>query len=164
MVGSRQQRLPARLGVVLAATPVVLWSAVPRRGFAGLVGGRLLPAVLATGHGTALHHRTHEGTPRCVGVGASKIVKASGVGPRSRPAGAATLSLCGAGFAASRRFSSSSIAAKIWGLFGGGGAVATEAGPGGTIYDFTVKDIDLREVSLKEYEGKVALIVNVASK
>lgn len=33
-----------------------------------------------------------------------------------------------------------------------------------TIYDFKVKDIDNKEVSLKEYEGKVLLIVNVASK
>lgn len=35
---------------------------------------------------------------------------------------------------------------------------------GGTIYGFTVKDIDGNDVSLREFEGKVALIVNVASK
>lgn len=32
------------------------------------------------------------------------------------------------------------------------------------IYDFTVKDINGSDVSLKQYEGKVLLIVNVASK
>ena len=32
-----------------------------------------------------------------------------------------------------------------------------------TIYDFTVKDLDENEVSLKKYEGNVALIVNVAT-
>jgi peroxiredoxin len=34
---------------------------------------------------------------------------------------------------------------------------------GKTIYDFTMKDIDGKPVSLKQYEGKVVLIVNVAS-
>jgi len=34
-----------------------------------------------------------------------------------------------------------------------------------TIYDFTVKDINGNEVNLKErYEGKVVLVVNVASR
>lgn len=33
-----------------------------------------------------------------------------------------------------------------------------------SIYDFTVKDIKGNDVSLKDYEGKVLLIVNVASK
>ena len=33
-----------------------------------------------------------------------------------------------------------------------------------TIYDITVKDIKGNDVSLKDYEGKVLLIVNVASK
>ncbi len=33
-----------------------------------------------------------------------------------------------------------------------------------TLYDFTVQDIDGQEVTLKQYEGKVILIVNVASK
>ena len=33
-----------------------------------------------------------------------------------------------------------------------------------TIYDFTVKDIDGKNVKLKQYKGKVALVVNVASK
>jgi glutathione peroxidase len=32
------------------------------------------------------------------------------------------------------------------------------------IYDFTVRDIDGKEMSLSEYKGKVILIVNVASK
>src|SRR5688500_8282369 len=32
-----------------------------------------------------------------------------------------------------------------------------------TIYDFTMKDIDGKEVSLSQYKGKVMLIVNVAS-
>jgi glutathione peroxidase len=32
-----------------------------------------------------------------------------------------------------------------------------------TVYDFTVKDIDGKEVSLSKYNGKVLLIVNVAS-
>lgn len=33
-----------------------------------------------------------------------------------------------------------------------------------SVYDFTVKDIDGKEVSLKNYSGKVLLIVNVASR
>lgn len=34
-----------------------------------------------------------------------------------------------------------------------------------TIYDFTVKDINGKDIRLKEaYEGKVVLVVNVASK
>ena len=32
-----------------------------------------------------------------------------------------------------------------------------------TVYDFNVKDADLNEVSLKEYQDKVLLVVNVAS-
>ncbi|MES2622124.1 MAG: glutathione peroxidase [Bacteroidota bacterium] len=32
-----------------------------------------------------------------------------------------------------------------------------------TVYDFTLKDIDGKEVSLSDYKGKVLLIVNVAS-
>lgn len=32
-----------------------------------------------------------------------------------------------------------------------------------TIYDFTVKNIDGKEVSLADYRGKVCLVVNVAS-
>ena len=35
---------------------------------------------------------------------------------------------------------------------------------GDSIYDFTVQDIDGQDVSLNEYNGKVVLIVNVASK
>ncbi|MFQ3620051.1 MAG: glutathione peroxidase [Spirochaetales bacterium] len=33
-----------------------------------------------------------------------------------------------------------------------------------SIYDFTMKDIDGKDVSLRSFEGKVLLIVNVASK
>lgn len=32
-----------------------------------------------------------------------------------------------------------------------------------TIYDFTVKDIDGKDVSLADYRGKVCLVVNMAS-
>ena len=32
-----------------------------------------------------------------------------------------------------------------------------------TVYDFNVKDADLNEVSLSEYQDKVLLVVNVAS-
>ena len=35
--------------------------------------------------------------------------------------------------------------------------------PQKTVYDFTVKDIDGKDVSLSQYKGKVLLIVNVAS-
>lgn len=35
--------------------------------------------------------------------------------------------------------------------------------PTKTVYDFTVKDIDGKDVSLSQYKGKVLLIVNVAS-
>jgi glutathione peroxidase len=37
------------------------------------------------------------------------------------------------------------------------------AAPTKTVYDFKVKDIDGKEVSLSQYKGKVLLIVNVAS-
>ena len=37
------------------------------------------------------------------------------------------------------------------------------ASPTKTVYDFTVKDIDGKDVSLSQYKGKVLLIVNVAS-
>uniref|UniRef100_A0A8C9RC41 phospholipid-hydroperoxide glutathione peroxidase n=1 Tax=Scleropages formosus TaxID=113540 RepID=A0A8C9RC41_SCLFO len=33
-----------------------------------------------------------------------------------------------------------------------------------SIYDFSAKDIDGKEVSLEKYRGKVCIIVNVASK
>ena len=46
-------------------------------------------------------------------------------------------------------------------LFGGGGSKEVE---GDSIYDFKVQNIDGQEVSLNEYNGKVVLIVNVASK
>ena len=32
-----------------------------------------------------------------------------------------------------------------------------------SIYDYTVKDYEGREVAMKEYEGKVLLIVNTAT-
>jgi glutathione peroxidase len=32
-----------------------------------------------------------------------------------------------------------------------------------SVYDFTVKDIDGKDVKLSDYKGKVCLIVNVAS-
>jgi glutathione peroxidase len=38
------------------------------------------------------------------------------------------------------------------------------AAPFKSIYDFTVKDIDDKDVSLSQYKGKVLLVVNVASK
>ncbi|MFN3407376.1 MAG: glutathione peroxidase [Limisphaerales bacterium] len=40
----------------------------------------------------------------------------------------------------------------------------TLAAPAAGIYDVKVKDIDGKEVSLKDYEGKVLLVVNVASR
>jgi len=33
-----------------------------------------------------------------------------------------------------------------------------------SVYQFTVKDVDQKEVSLKAYEGKVLLIINSATK
>ena len=33
-----------------------------------------------------------------------------------------------------------------------------------SVYDFTVKDIDGKDVSLSDYKGKLVLIVNTASK
>lgn len=41
--------------------------------------------------------------------------------------------------------------------------VFAAAATGKSIYDFTVKDIDRKEVPLSKYKGKVLLIVNVAS-
>jgi len=42
---------------------------------------------------------------------------------------------------------------------------AKRAGTGEkSVLDFTVKDIDGKEVSLKQYKGDVLLVVNVASK
>mmetsp|Transcript_13228 Transcript_13228/g.15893 ORF Transcript_13228/g.15893 Transcript_13228/m.15893 type:complete len:93 (-) Transcript_13228:180-458(-) len=48
-------------------------------------------------------------------------------------------------------------------LFGGGGGGGKEV-EGDSIYDFKVQNIDGQEVSLNDYNGKVVLIVNVASK
>lgn len=51
-------------------------------------------------------------------------------------------------------------------FFGGGGdeAPKSSGSEGDTIYGFTVKDINGNDTPLSKYEGKVALIVNVASK
>jgi glutathione peroxidase len=46
----------------------------------------------------------------------------------------------------------------------GTGAFAQEKESMKSIYDFTMKDIDGKDVSLADYKGKVLLIVNVASK
>ena len=43
-------------------------------------------------------------------------------------------------------------------------ATALFAATAGSIYDFTMKSIDGRPVSLRSYKGKVVLLVNVASK
>ena len=51
--------------------------------------------------------------------------------------------------------------AAIW-LGMGGGAYGAETVK--SIYDFTLQDIDGRDVSLADYRGKVLLVVNVASK
>ena len=53
--------------------------------------------------------------------------------------------------------------ACLLGMFGL--AQAKDKPPAGaSIYDFTVKDIDGKEVALSTYKGDVLLIVNVASK
>ena len=44
------------------------------------------------------------------------------------------------------------------------GAVARGEEPMKRIYDFTMKDIDGKEISLSTFQGKVLLVVNVASK
>eukprot|EP00933_Yihiella_yeosuensis_P082628 TRINITY_DN96574_c0_g1_i1.p2 TRINITY_DN96574_c0_g1~~TRINITY_DN96574_c0_g1_i1.p2 ORF type:complete len:160 (-),score=33.56 TRINITY_DN96574_c0_g1_i1:413-892(-) len=49
-------------------------------------------------------------------------------------------------------------------FFFGGDDDAKEKVTGGSIYDFTVKNIDGADVPLSQYNGKVVLIVNVASK
>ena len=41
--------------------------------------------------------------------------------------------------------------------------VLVAAAPFKSVYDFTVKDIDDKDVSLSQYKGKVLLVVNVAS-
>jgi glutathione peroxidase len=58
------------------------------------------------------------------------------------------------------------IAIALIATFGAGNLLAAAAPPkkAKTIYDFTVKDIDGNDVKLKKYKGKVALVVNVASK
>jgi len=58
------------------------------------------------------------------------------------------------------------IAIALIATFGAGNLLAAATPPkkAKTIYDFTVKDIDGNDVKLKKYKGKVALVVNVASK
>jgi glutathione peroxidase len=58
------------------------------------------------------------------------------------------------------------IAIALMTTFGAGSLLAAAVPPkkAKTIYDFTVKDIDGNDVKLKKYKGKVALVVNVASK
>lgn len=48
------------------------------------------------------------------------------------------------------------------GTWGGMGSSSSQ--PEGSIYNHTLTDADGQQVSLREYEGKVMLIVNVASK
>ena len=46
----------------------------------------------------------------------------------------------------------------------GWGAAAGGAEPAQSVYDFTLKDIDGKDVPLADYKGKVLLVVNVASR
>lgn len=56
------------------------------------------------------------------------------------------------------------VAAVSFGAVALGGDEAKSAKPqGNSVYDFTVKDIDGKEISLAKYKGDVLLIVNVAS-
>ncbi|XP_059658264.1 putative glutathione peroxidase 7, chloroplastic isoform X1 [Cornus florida] len=48
--------------------------------------------------------------------------------------------------------------------YGSSGVVYARAATEKTIYDFSVKDIDRKDVALSKFKGKVLLIVNVASK
>lgn len=57
------------------------------------------------------------------------------------------------------------IAIALIAAFGAGNLIAAKPPKKAkTIYDFTVKDIDGNDVKLKKFKGKVALVVNVASK
>ena len=56
------------------------------------------------------------------------------------------------------------LAAGIMAILAGLGGGAYGAETVKSIYDFTLQDIDGRDVSLAEYRGKVLLVVNVASK
>ena len=49
--------------------------------------------------------------------------------------------------------------ALVMGLFSSTGTATTQTSP----YDFTVKDIDGKDIDLSQYKGKVVLVVNVAS-
>eukprot|EP00897_Mesotaenium_endlicherianum_P003017 jgi/Mesen1/2743/ME000169S01910 len=53
--------------------------------------------------------------------------------------------------------------ASVFGASSMGAAHATAAVAGNSLHDFTVKDINGNDVSLSQYKGKVALVVNVAS-
>jgi glutathione peroxidase len=46
----------------------------------------------------------------------------------------------------------------------GAGRTVNGGGEGRTVYDFTLKDVSGKDVSLAQYRGKVLLLVNVASK
>jgi len=64
----------------------------------------------------------------------------------------------GARTSVARARNASSVQCNLLGnLFGGAKEVS------GSMYDFTVKDIDGKDVSLSAYKGKVCVIVNVAS-
>eukprot|EP00929_Paragymnodinium_shiwhaense_P014143 TRINITY_DN12201_c1_g1_i1.p2 TRINITY_DN12201_c1_g1~~TRINITY_DN12201_c1_g1_i1.p2 ORF type:complete len:140 (+),score=41.19 TRINITY_DN12201_c1_g1_i1:101-520(+) len=93
-----------------------------------------------------------------VATGSTAQASLGPVGTLSSSSTAASLALvpaiCGLGLGSQRALRSRR------GFFGGGGGDA----PAGTIYDYNVKNIDGGDVSLKDYEGKVVLIVNVASK
>jgi glutathione peroxidase len=52
----------------------------------------------------------------------------------------------------------------LMGLIAGAGLVLTAAEPASSLYDIPLKDINGKATSLRAYEGKVLLIVNVASK
>lgn len=56
------------------------------------------------------------------------------------------------------------LAAGVVAMFAGAGISAYGTETVKSIYDFTLKDIDGRDVSLADCRGKVLLVVNVASK
>mmetsp|Transcript_50472 Transcript_50472/g.127206 ORF Transcript_50472/g.127206 Transcript_50472/m.127206 type:complete len:160 (-) Transcript_50472:205-684(-) len=85
------------------------------------------------------------------------------------PAAAAAAAVVAAALAGGVSLRAAGCGSRLQGMlvrrrFFFGGDEKKPAGAGGTIYDFTVQDIESREVSLKDFEGKVVLIVNVASK
>mmetsp|Transcript_7899 Transcript_7899/g.12592 ORF Transcript_7899/g.12592 Transcript_7899/m.12592 type:complete len:153 (+) Transcript_7899:34-492(+) len=143
--GGRQ--LPAKASLAAAAAAILGWSPQSVRGFtAGAVQAVQAPAALsrhaAQGRLAQVARPLRTGNSLAAGPG---VVAA-----------ALAFSFSAAMVNSSRR--SSSVARRFF--FGGGDKKEV----GGTIYDFSVKDIDGRNVSLKDYEGKVLLVVNVASK